>query len=321
MSNIIRRQLIKKWLEKEVKIDKNINEEKNTLETFGIKLKKNDYEIDVKGSGKSFEVSFNETANFTITKNEKRKRGLVEVNLNTSKNKIAISNIVFEEEERLKNKIKTLTSPERIQSMEEALKDVQRNNKKKIRDIENEMNEKSSLYISNNYKHFTKIVESLNNKETLKTILGESFLSKEKRLQKIKKNTIIKSMINLSKDKREERVNVDIKKTYVKLFKKNRDMMQLDPKNFARFLIQMTLIMKEVQSLDKMIRGLKRIKKILKTELDDLIELKLEELINMIRKDEDDVEEIIQKLNPKRLVRSIENELNKYYRKEEVYID
>lgn len=321
MSNIIKRQLIKKWLEKEVKIDKNINEEKNTLETFGIKIKNSNYEIDVKGSGKSFDVSFTETANFTISKNEKRKRGLVEVNLNTSKNKITISNIVFEDEERLKNKIKTLTSPELIQSMEEALKELQRKNKKKIRDIQDEMNEKSSLYISNNYKHVTKIVESLNNKENMKNILGESFLSKEKRLQKIKKNTIVKSMINLSKDKREERVRVDIKKTYLKVVKKNGDMMAIDPKNFVRFLIQMTLIMKEIQSLDKIISGLKRIKNTLKTELDDLIELKLEELINMIRKDEDDVEEIIQKLNPKALVRSIENELNKYYRKEEVYID
>lgn len=320
MLNIIKRQLIKKWLDKEVNLDKKMNEEIVSFQMNGIKVLKQDFNIEVKGSGKSFTVTMDENIKFELSKEEKRKKGLVELNLSCSKNKINISNAIFEDEETLKQQIKFF-DVERSQSLEESLKELQRKNKKRIKDIQEEINEKSIVYISNNYKNFLKLVESLNDKDTLKIVLGESFLSKEKRLKKIKENMIIKSMINLSRDKREQRVFTDIKKTYIQIFKKNGDMIQLDPKNFARFLIQMTLIMKEIRILDKTIRGLKRIKKTLKTELDDLIEFKLEELIDIIRKKEDNLEEIIQKLNPKALVRSIENELNKYYRKEEVYIE
>lgn len=319
MSNISKRQKIKEWLEKEVVKNSKMIEEKNNLETNGIKIKKESLYIEVKGSGKSFEVSFNQKVEVGTTKSFNKKSGVFEMNCKSSKNQIQIGNLVFENEEVMKQKIRRLESPESRRAMEESLKELQRKNKKEIKTIEEKMNEELKIYISNSHKRFMQIVESLNSR--LKEILGDVFLTKERRLKKIKRNVIVKSMINLSRDSAEQRVFKDIKKTYIEIFKKNGSMMGLDPKNFVRFIMQMTLIMKEIAILDKSIKGLKKIKKIVKINFEDTVEHKLEELIDMIRKDEDEVEDIIQKLNPKALLRSMDLELNKLYRIEEVYID
>lgn len=318
MNKLRKIRKVKSWIEEELNKSAKIKELENSLNQDGIKILDNDFEVLVSGNLNSFDIKVSQDIQIKVNNIAKKKFGIYDINYSISKNKIKIDNIVFESEEELKREIKNRKNEKVREALKDSLKETKRKNKKDRKIIQEVMNEKIQNYLKNCLKVFANYNHFVNN--NLDTILGKDFLNKQKRLKKVLQHQTVKNIMNLRFDKSMDRVFINIKENNNKIMKGVRDIAKLDPKEIIGYMLQVTVIMRNLNTLDNENNSLKRVKKELKIVLHDMIVDNIEKLINQIRLKEDSVEEIVNKINPKALLNLVDIDINKVYRKYGVFI-
>lgn len=318
MNKLRKIRKVKSWIEEELNKSAKIKELENSLNRDGIKILDNDFEVLVSEKLNSFDIKVSQDIQIKVNNIAKKKFGIYDINYSMSKNKIKIDNIVFESEEELKREIKNRKNEKVREALKDSLKETKRKNKKDTKIIQELMNEKIQNYLKNCLKVFANYNHFVNN--NIDTILGKDFLNKQKRLKKVLQHQTVKNIMNLRFDKSMDRVFINIRENNNKIMKGIRDIAKLDPKEIIGYMLQVTVIMRNLNTLDTENNNLKRIKKELKIVLYDMIVDNIEKLINQIRLKEDSVEEIVNKINPKALLNLVDIDINKVYRKYGVFI-
>ncbi|WP_421716127.1 hypothetical protein [Arcobacter arenosus] len=318
MNKLRKIRKVKSWIEEELHKSAKIKELENSLNQDGVKVLDNDFEVLVSGKLNSFEIKVSQDLQIKVNNIAKKKFGIYDINYSMSKNKIKIDNIVFESEEELKREIKNYKNEKVIEALKDSLKEQKKKNKKNIKIIEEVINEK----IENHLKKCLKVFVNYNHfvNSNLEIVLGEDFFNKQKRLKKVLRHQTVKNIINLRFDKSMDRVFMNIRENNNKIMKGVRDIAKLDPKEIIGYMLQLTVIMRNLNKLDTENSSLKRIKKELKTVLNDIIVDKVEQLVNQIRLKEDSIEDIVNKINSKAILNLVDKDINKVYRKYGVFI-
>lgn len=318
MNKLRKIRKIKTWLEEELNKSSKIKELENSLNQEGVKILDNNFEVLISGNLNTFDIKVSQDLQIKVNNIAKKKLGIYDINYSINKNKIKIDNIVFESEEELKRGIKNRKNDRVRESLKDSLKEAKRKNKKDTKIIQELMNEKIEKYLKNCLKVFVNYNHFVNN--SIDIILGKDFLNKQKRLKKVLQHQTIKNIMNLRFDKSMDRVFMNIRENNNKIMKGVRDIAKLDPKEIIGYMLQVTVIMRNLNTLDTQNNSLKRIKKELKIVLHDIIIDKVEDLINQIRLKEDSVEDIVNKINPKAILNLVDIDINKIYRKYGVFI-